>query len=109
MSVEPQLLFPPSLIPALKNARGPLWRQLVEEVCAEEETSPKQAAFVLLMARLGNCAACKPDTYRALHGCEKCALRTLRRYRDSDESLLDAYHQALQEVETYLSSTPDSK
>ena len=105
MSVEPQLLFPPALIPALKDARGALWRQLVEEVCAELETSPKQAAFVLLMARLGNCASCKPDTYRALHGCEKCALRTLRRYRASDETLLEEYRRALQEVETYLQLT----
>jgi hypothetical protein len=102
MTISPQLLFPPSLIPALKDARGAAWRTLVEETARAEEDSPQKAAFVLLMARLANCAACKADTYRALHGCEKCSLRALRHYRDSDEALIEEYRQALREVEAYI-------
>ncbi|NOY98977.1 MAG: hypothetical protein GXP40_07220 [Chloroflexi bacterium] len=96
------LLFPPHIIPVLCDVRGPSWQALVKQVTTADETSVAQLAFVLLMVRLNNCARCKPDTYRALHGCERCAKQALRRYRGSDQELLEMYQTARTEVEQYL-------
>ncbi len=99
---DTDLLFPPRLIPSLRDLRGEGWRFLVEEASSTEEPSLEQMAFVLMMARLANCAACTPDTYRSMLGCTHCATQTVRRYRGSDDDLRALFQQARAEVEAYL-------
>ena len=52
---DTEMLFPTRVIPALKNLRGPAWKQLVETVAIEPDGSPATLAFGLMMIRLNGC------------------------------------------------------
>jgi hypothetical protein len=97
---DTDLLFPPRVIPTLKNLRGPAWQQIVERVSSANDTSLERLAFVLTLARLGNCATCDTDTYRALHGCTQCAKQAVTRFRGSDDELIELFTSARKEIET---------
>jgi hypothetical protein len=99
---DTELLFPPRVIPALRNLRGDLWQKLVDHLAQQESASLDLIAFVLLMARLGGCGSCNADSYRALKGCTHCAQQTVRRYRGSDQELKDMYLEARHDAEQYL-------
>ncbi|KAF0108811.1 MAG: hypothetical protein FD146_697 [Anaerolineaceae bacterium] len=101
-----ELLFPPRVIPALAEARGPLWRDLVTAAAKWADASLEQTALTLMMARLNNCAACTADSYRAIRGCEACSKQTLRRFRGPDEELLRLYDAARIEVTRFLQKKP---
>jgi hypothetical protein len=99
---DTEVIFPPRVIPVLKNLRSPTWRNLVSKVEACQAEEPNRLAFVLLMARLCGCATCHADSYRAMRGCTLCSVQTIRRYRESDEDLLEEYSAALKDVFHYL-------
>ena len=99
---ETELLFPPRLIPALRELRGPAWRELVDTVIAAGPDSPEQVGFILVMARIVNCETCNSDSYRAMNGCLSCARQTLKRCRETDEALAGMVRAAKGEVEQYL-------
>jgi hypothetical protein len=103
MYTKNELMFPHHVIPALRNLRGPEWRDLVDEVLSVPERDEQSLAFVLMMVRLNGCMACETDSYRAMRGCDVCAIQTLRRYKGSDRDLLRSYQQALDDVRRYLS------
>ncbi len=98
MYADNELLFPSYLIPRLRNARGPRWTELVERVAALPEDHPERLAFSLMMIRLDGCLTCETDSYRAMKGCLACARQMLRRYKGSDDELLDQYRSALEDV-----------
>jgi hypothetical protein len=102
MYTKNELMFPYHVIPALRNLRGTEWRDLVDQVLSVPENDEQSLAFVLMMVRLNGCMACETDSYRAMRGCDVCAIQTLRRYKGSDRDLLRAYQQALQDVRKYL-------
>jgi hypothetical protein len=104
-ALEAELLFPPRVIPALGSARGPAWQDLVSAAAGADEASPEQAAFVLMMARLNNCATCTPDSHRNLLGCPACSQQTLKHFRGSDQDLLYLYETARQDVCQFLASS----
>ena len=97
-----ELMFPPRVIPLLRDLRGPDWRRLVDRVARLPEEHPESLAFTLMMIRLDGCLECETDSYRAMRGCSMCAVQTLRRYKGSDRDLLTRYNQALTEVVTYF-------
>ena len=99
---DTDLLFPLRVIPALRTARGAEWQQFVDDLSAETVSTADQAAFVYMMVRLGGCVGCNADSFRAMRGCTQCARQTIKRYRGSDQDLIEAFHQAQREVETYL-------
>lgn len=99
---DTDLLFPPRLIPVLRNLRGECWRELVDAVSLEEPTSLDRLAFELFMIRLGGCTSCHADSFRALRGCTICAQQTLQRFRGSDQELLVLYGEARGTMEQYL-------
>ena len=66
-----------------------------------EETS--QVAFSLMMVRLGGCAGCNADSFRAMRGCTHCAQLTIKRYKGSDEDLIQLFAVAHDDVNEYLS------
>lgn len=99
---DTEVLFPPRVIPALGNLRSSPWRQLVQRVKDLPRDHLDRLAFVLMMARLCGCATCQADAFRALRGCTQCAIQTVRRYRDTDQSLVDAFTAAQEEVRQYL-------
>jgi hypothetical protein len=104
MYVSTEIMFPPKVIPSLRDACGVEWRDLVEQVTRLDETDPQSLAFSLMMIRLNGCLECETDSYRAMRGCAACALATAKRYRTTERELLRLYSAALKDVETYLAA-----
>ena len=103
MTINPrtELLFPPRLIPDLKDLRGEEWRELVEYVAPLPETHPDTLAFCLMMIRLNACLSCVSGSYRFMRGCELCAQQTIARYQGTDEELIELFQQAKEDLERY--------
>jgi hypothetical protein len=108
MYVQTEILFPPRLIPQLRDACGPELRKLVERISALEDSHPESLAFTLMMIRLDGCLECETDSFRAMRGCLACALQNLRRHRANERELLKLYKAALQEVREHLAARPAS-
>ena len=106
-----ELMFPPRVIPLLRDVRGPEWKRLVDKVVALPEEHPESLAFSLMMIRLDGCMECETDSYRAMRGCALCAMQTLRRYKGPDRELLARYQEALRDVVAYfgVETTPQRK
>ncbi len=99
---DTDLLFPPRVIPLLRNLRGEAWRSLVDHILCQEPTDLDRLAFVLLMIRMGGCVSCQADSFRAWRGCTQCAYQTVRRFRGSDQELVCMFNEARKEIEHYL-------
>lgn len=104
MYYETEMLFPPRVIPKLRDLRGKEWQKLVDRVSALPEMHPDKLAFMLMMIRIDGCLRCDADSYRAMRGCELCARQTLRRFKGSDNDLLKQFEAARQDVLAYLES-----
>ncbi len=105
MYTKNELMFPHYAVPHLRGARGDGWRRLVDRVAALPETHEEVLAFMLLMIRLNGCLPCETDSYRAMRGCVMCSLQTLRRFKETDDDLLQMYDQALADTREYLART----
>jgi len=103
MTVNPrtELLFPPSLIPDLKDLRGKEWRELVEYIASLPETHDDTLAFCLMMIRLNACMGCVSGSYRFMRGCELCSQQTVARFQGTDEELIALYHQAQEDLKRH--------
>jgi hypothetical protein len=95
---DAEILFPVRVIPLLRNLRGQVWQQLIDQVLAQPPDSIEMQAFTLMMIRLDGCLTCHADSYRAMRGCTLCAQQTITRFKGSDEELLAAYEQARQDM-----------
>jgi hypothetical protein len=102
MYAKNELMFPLYVVPHLRDARGPAWRDLIDRVAALPPTHEEVLALMLTMIRLNGCLPCETDSYRAMRGCVMCSLQTLRRCKEPDEFLLRMYDQALADVRAYL-------
>ena len=96
-----EIMFPNSIIPALKSLRGPEWQALVERISGYSEYHEETLAFMLMMVRLNGCLGCETDSYRAMRGCLACAVQTLRRYKGGDDELIASFNQALNDVRNF--------
>jgi len=99
---ETDLLFPPRCLPVLGALRGPAWQELVTRVQTAGPDSREQMAFILMMARLDNCATCNADSFRAMTGCTACAKQAVKRSHETDQALVALYQTARAEVDQYL-------
>jgi hypothetical protein len=97
-----ELVFPSNVIPDLREARGPIWQDLVTATAKKADSSIEQTAFALMMAKLNNCSCCNSDSYRSIQGCSACSQQTLKRFRGPDEELLKLYESAHIEVTRFL-------
>jgi hypothetical protein len=79
-----------------------LWQELITAVEKTGPDSPDLMAFILMMARLNNCATCNADSYRAIHGCTVCSKQSLKRFHGSDEELTGLFETARSEVSVFL-------
>ncbi len=95
MYTDNEILFPHYAIPALRNTRGYKWVKLIDSISSKSETSIEVIALMSIMIELDGCLACETDSYRAMRGCTACAQQTLRRFKGSDEDLIDMYKTAL--------------
>lgn len=96
------LLFPSKAIEFLRDIRGEEWEKLVNCLIDLESTNPDRIALVLMMVRLGGCASCQSDSFRAMRGCILCSTTSIKRYKGSDQSLLDLYAEAKLDVVKYM-------
>ena len=102
LNPETDLLFPARVVPALSELRGEAWQKLVAGVQAAGPDSLELMAFILMMARLNNCATCNSDSFRAMNGCTTCAKQSIKRSHETDQALTAIYQAARAEVEQYL-------
>ena len=101
MYTKNELMFPHRVIPLLRGLRGPEWQDLIDKVLAVPEADDQCLAFVLMMVRMNGCLLCETDSYRAMRGCDACAIQTLRRYKGSDRELLGLFQQSLEDIRKY--------
>lgn len=104
MYVRTEILFPPDLIPELRDAGGKEWQRLVDKITPLEDTHPERLALALLMIRLSGCLECETDSFRAMRGCALCAIQAVHRYRRHERELIRQYKAALKAVENHLAS-----
>ncbi len=97
-----ELLFPHSLIPSLRDLRGPVWTRLVDRVIAVDEAHPDSLAFILMMIDLGACLPCNSKSYKFLQGCQICSARTIRCFKGSDEDLVQLFELSLRRIKEKL-------
>jgi hypothetical protein len=99
---DTDLLFPLRALPELGDIRGTAWRGLVSSVILAGADSLEQISFILMMARMNNCATCASDSYRAMNGCTICAKQSLKRFHENDDALIQTFDTTKREVEKYL-------
>lgn len=110
MYTDNALLFPRHVIPSLRSLRGQKWETLVERISALSECHEETLAFMMMMINLNGCMSCETDSYRAMRGCGACAQQTLRRYKGSDEELIQLFEEALEDVRNFAQrGTPVSR
>jgi hypothetical protein len=105
---DTDFLFPPRILPALTDLRGKPWEELVNCVIVAGPDSLEQVAFILMMARMNNCATCNYDSHRAMNGCTICTKQSLKRFGETDKALTEMFHSTREEVGQFLQkrSTP---
>ena len=114
MTINPrtELLFPPRIIPDLRDLRGEKWRDLVDQVSSLPETHEDTLAFCLMMIRLNACLGCVSGSYRFMRGCELCSQQTIARYQGTDEELIELFYKAKHDLAHYtdgqIDLVPDS-
>lgn len=101
---ETEILFPMRVASTLKEKRGDVWRDLVERACDAEAVSIDRLAFNLLIIRLCNCLSCRTHSYRALHGCELCAMHSVRRFKGEDAELVQMFEDAVMDIDIHLTN-----
>lgn len=101
-SNDTDFLFPPRIIPYLRDLRGEEWRALIDLSAEVPADGLERLAFVLMMVRLAGCITCQADSYKAMRGCTICAIQTIRRYKGDDVELFRNLETAKQDVVSYL-------
>jgi hypothetical protein len=100
---DTELMFPLRVVPQLQGQRGEMWKALVDRNSGQNASTVEQAAFTLMMVKLGGCQGCSVDSFRGMRGCTACAKQTVKRYRGTDADLEGQYQQAYKDVEQHLS------
>jgi hypothetical protein len=97
-----ELIFPPRLIPQLRNLRGKKWMKLIDYLSNLPDTHPDALGFAMMMIQLGRCLHCEMDNYRAQRGCAVCARHAILSFKGDDEDLIAHYEHACQLVSREL-------
>ncbi len=104
---DTEIIYPMRVTPLLRNLRGELWQNLIDQVLASPDASVDRLAFCLLIIRMCNCINCHTNSYRALRGCTICAKHAVKRHRENDSSLLQYYDRAYRDVSEFMqNATP---
>jgi hypothetical protein len=98
-----EMVFPPRIIPSLRDVRGEVWENLIDQIVQKTDSGIDRIAFVLIMVRLAGCLSCQADSFRAMRGCFYCSSQTIKRFRGSDQDLQNMFILARDEVKGYIS------
>jgi len=104
-----EILFPPHLLVHLRDLRSEKWRQFVDEVINKPVGDIERVAFIYFMARLSACSTCQGDSLRAIQGCNKCTQQVIKRFKGSDEELIQLAHTYKQEMYGTLTRMVENK
>lgn len=102
LNTDTEILFPLRVIPSLRSLRGDKWKDLIDRLSLPDVEESELAAFSLMMVRLGGCTACNADSFRAMRGCTHCARLSVKRYKGSDEDLLELFNNAREDLSDYV-------
>lgn len=96
---DTELLFPMRVIPSLRDQRGEDWSKLVDQIVTLPEWDSSKIAFSSMMMKLAGCLGCSADSFRALRGCTQCSKVIIKRYKGSDQDLLNLFTESKVEIE----------
>lgn len=99
---DTEFLFPMRVIGELAEVRGKDWEKLVRKINAFPQTNEAKIAFSLMMIKLAGCIGCTADSFRAMRGCTQCARLVIKRYKGSDEELMEHYQYSLKELNSII-------
>ncbi len=102
MYPKAEILFPYTVIPALKNLRGEKWAELVDRVSKLPETDPDVLAFNLMMIRINSCLKCYSGSYKFMRGCRACSTQGVMQFKGEDEDLIALYEKTREELLQYM-------
>lgn len=106
---DTDILFPPRVIPQLRDLRGPLWRDLIDRVSQHSsERHLDVLAFTLLMIRHCNCLNCHAHSYRAMRGCSTCTTQIVSRLKPTDYQLVQEFYAICDELRERLPQVTSS-
>ena len=97
-----ELLFPHESVATLMDVGNGQWQSLVQRVADLPETHEDALAFSLMMIRLCGCLRCNPGSYKASLGCSACGRRIIGMNREEDETLIEQYERAKEDLLRYL-------
>ncbi len=97
-----ELVFPPKLIPGLRDLRDKAWADLVDRIEKLEPLDLNRIAFELLIVRWSGCVNCQADSFRAMQGCALCASQAVRRYRGNSADIHSMLEDTTQEIRGFL-------
>jgi hypothetical protein len=100
-----ELIFPPRLIPTLRDIRDTHWAQLIDQINACDSYHIDRIAFELLVVRWCGCINCQADSFRAMQGCMQCAAQAVRRYKGSSSDLQTLFSETILEIQDHLGNT----
>lgn len=99
---DTQMMFPAEFILQLADLRGSRWSEFVSEIEQSGHCSIEKIAFVYMIVRLSGCSTCTMDAFRAMKGCILCARHTIKRYKGSDEELIELFEHAKLDVLNFI-------
>jgi hypothetical protein len=106
---DTEFLYPTRVSPGLGSCRGETWAKLVDFITGNSVTELEEAAFTLMMVRLGRCVDCDADSFRASQGCTQCAKQMIRRFKGSDLDIENLYKAAKKDLEKFQKSKETSR
>jgi hypothetical protein len=99
---DTELFFPLRVVPSLKDSRGKDWNQLIDLVSQDGADEVDKIAFSALIIKLAACQGCDADSFRAMRGCTQCARTIVKRYKGSDQELLEQFELCKKDVTEFL-------
>ena len=98
---EADLLFPTRAIASLRNLRGQNWQEFIDLITSLDPLAHDRLAFILMMVRLSGCLTCQSDSFRAMRGCVQCSIQTVKRFRGTDQDLLNQFAESQNEINKF--------
>ncbi len=108
-NTDTDFLYPARVTPLLRGCRGDAWDKLVDFVTSDQSSEVEKAAFTLMMVRLGRCADCDADSFRASQGCTQCAKLMIHRFKGDDIDLENHFKSAKKDLEKFQKSKETSR
>lgn len=102
LNSDTELFFPFRVIPTLHQIRGQEWDNLIDRVEDGKAEEYEKVAFSFLIVKLAGCQGCDADSFRAMKGCTQCARLVVKRFKGTDQELIDQYEQCKKDVQEYL-------